>query len=164
MENKSSGWCSLSGVILIIMGISCLGTLILIPLAIYCFIGASKYFAWSKFSDVQMSSQKNSLKNWAIFTSIVAFPVGLVSIIPAVQSGNNTVVTDVKVEPVLNEEQQKSDNEPKIKEDIPKKEEKPIKQVSNKEETIEKLKRFRDEGLITKEEYNKAIKELQGEN
>ncbi len=163
MENKSSGWCNLTGVICYIMGISFATTLILIPVAIYCFIGGSRYFNWANLTEVQLASQKKSLINWAIFVSIIAFPVGLVSIIPCVKAGNNPVVSDIKVEPILNEEQQAETTEPKIKEEVPQKQE--VKEpVSNKEETIDKLKRFRDEGLITEAEYKKAVKELQGEN
>ena len=98
MKNKSTGWLNLTGVICYFMGVACLTTLILIPLAIYCFIAGKKYFDWSQLSDTEIYNYKTSLRNWGIFVAIVAFPVGLVALIPFIQIGNNPVVSDVKDE------------------------------------------------------------------
>ena len=168
MSNKSTGWLNLTGVICYFMGISCLTTLILIPVAIYCFIGGSRYFSWATLNDTELYRHKNSLKNWAIFVSIVAFPVGLVSIIPFIKTGNNPVVTNVKEE--TKEEKERKEESQQKADDIGIKVEEKVEPkpehsnpVSTKEETIEKLKKFKDDGLITEAEYKKAVSELNKE-
>jgi len=168
MTNKSTGWLNLTGVICYFMGIACLSTLILIPFGIYCFIGGSRYFSWSTMSDSELYKHKNSLRNWAIYVSIVAFPVGLVSIIPFIKTGNNPVVSDVKVE-TKEDQASKDESENKAEEmgitvetqTEPQTQHK--NSVSTKEETLEKLKKFKDDGLITEAEYKKAVNELNKE-
>lgn len=168
MDNKSTGWLNLTGVICYFMGIACLASLILIPVGIYCFIGGSRYFTWSTMGDGELYGCKKGLKNWAIFVSIVAFPIGLVSIIPVIKTGNNPVVSDVKKdskEDIARREEslEKADalgiNVEEREE--PKADHKTT--TASKEETIEKLKKFKEDGLITEDEYKKAIKELNQE-
>lgn len=167
MGNKNSGWLNLIGVICYFMGISCITTLILIPFGIYCFIGGSKYFAWANMTDTELYNYKNSLRNWAIYVSIIAFPIGLVSLIPVVKIGNNPVVTDVKTE---------QKDQAKQEESLNKAEEMGIKaeenqeptathetEVTSKEETIKKLEKFKNDGLITESEFKKAVAELNKE-
>ena len=159
--NKSSLWLNLTGVICYILGVSLVATLILIPVGVYCFIAGAKYFSWANLNDMELYNQKNLLKNWAIFVSIIAFPIGLVSIIPVLKTGNNPVVTDVKpeqksetkegVNPEINGIKGETTNEPKAEH---------INQTS-KEETVAKLKKFKDDGLITESEYKRAISELE---
>ena len=165
MDNKNSAWCSLIGVICYVMGISLVTTLIFIPLAIYCFIGGGKYFEFAKMTDVQLSNHKDSLKNWAIFVSIVGFPIGLISIIPFVNAGNKVSVTDVKSEQAKNENKSETENKENGSEENVKKEAKSSTSESNlsDNETIEKLKKFREEGLITEAEYKRALSELKKE-
>ena len=164
MGNRSSAWLNITGVICYFMGISFLTTLILIPVAIYCFIGGSKYFTWANMSDTELYNYKRNLKNWGIFVSIVAFPIGLISIIPFIKTGNNPVVTNVKEDKQRKEESQEKAEEIGIKvekQSEPKADHKTT--VSTKEETIEKLKKFRDDGLITEAEYKRAVSELNKE-
>ena len=153
MRNKFSGWCVALSILGYVLGVACCFTLVLIPLAVYCFIGAKKYMMFSEMSDAMICSQKNALTNWAIFFSIVGFPIGLISIVPAVfVSQNNVVVSNVEEEKKTAPESQKSEEEPKEE-----------KNTTNDLETLEKLKHLLDEGLITQEEYNRAKADVLGQ-
>ena len=167
MKNKSTGWLNLTGVICYFMGVACLTTLILIPLAIYCFIAGKKYFDWSQLSDTEIYNYKTSLRNWGIFVAIVAFPVGLVAIIPFIQIGNNPVVSDVKDE-TKEDKERKAESQEKAEEMgiTVEQNEEPKSDHENqtgKEETIAKLKKFKEDCLITEAEYKKAVAELNKE-
>ncbi len=154
MKNKVSGLCVMIAILGYVLGVACCFTLILIPLAVYCFIGAKKYMMFSEMSDAQICAFKQSLTNWAIFFSIVGFPIGLLSIIPALMvSSNNVVVSSV------NEEIKTAPEQPKEKEEAKPEEE----NKSNDLETLEKLKHLLDEGLITEEEYERAKKDILGQ-
>ena len=151
MKNKVSGLCVTMAIIGYILGVACCFTLILIPVAVYCFIGARRYMIYSAMSDAQVYTFKQSLAGWAIFFSIVGFPIGLLSIIPAlVVSSNNVTITDVPNEVnVAPQQVQEEVKEEPVKED-----------KSNDLETLEKLKHLLDEGLITEEEYERAKKDV----
>lgn len=156
MDNKTRPWCITMGVIGYILGVSLATTLILIPLAVYCFIGANKYMEWSNLSDSQLAGQKQSVTNWCIFFSIVGFPIGLFSIIPVCLLDNNVSVTNVENE---NKSETVVTN---VEQEAPKKE--PVKDELSDLETIEKLNNLKEEGLITEEEYQKAKQEVLDKN
>lgn len=166
MSNKSTGWLNLTGVICYFLGVACLTSIILIPVAVYCFIGGSRYFTWSNMSDTELAQNKQSIKNWAIFVSIVGFPVGLVSIIPYFKIGNNPVVTDVQVDKKSEEKREESESKAgEIGIKVEEKEEPKAEHVNltSKEETLAKLEKFKNDGLITEAEYKKAVAELNKE-
>ena len=150
MRNRFSGWCVALAILGYILGVAFCFTLILIPLAVYCFIGARKYMMFSEMSDAMIASQASSLTNWAIFFSIVGFPIGLISIIPPVfVNNNNVVVSNVEEEVKTAPAEQKSEEKPQEK-----------KETKNDLETLEKLKHLLDEGLITEEEFERAKKDV----
>ncbi len=151
MTNKNSVWCTIMGIIGYITGIAYCFTLILIPVAVYCFIGARKYIEWSSLTDGQLAQYKQKLTNWAVFFSIVGFPIGLLSIIPACMTSNNVTITNVE-EP----------KEEGVKAEQPKeeKQEKEKKSPEDKIATIEKLENLKKEGLITEEEFERAKKDV----
>ena len=150
MKNKSSAWFTLNSIINYLSGIAYAFTLILLPLGIYCFICAKRNNDWAKLSDAQLPAIKEQVKNWAIFSSIVNFPVGLISIIPLYQIGDNGIkITTVGEENELEkEEPQETDNANQG-------------EMANTEidEKIKKLTDFKNEGIISEEEYNKAVDE-----
>ena len=166
MRNKNSLWLNLTGVICYFLGIACVASLILIPLGIYCFIVGRKYFDWSLISDTELYNHKASLKTCGIFVAIVAFPIGLVALIPLVQTGNNPVVSNVNE--TKEDKERRAEAQEKAEEmgiTVEKQEEPRAshENVTSKEETLEKLKKFKDDGLITEDEYKKAVKELNSE-
>lgn len=151
MTNKNSAWCTIMGIIGYITGVAYCFTLILIPVAVYCFIGARKYIEWSSLTDGQLAQYKQKLTNWAIFFSIVGFPIGLLSIVPACLISNNVTITNVE-EPKAEE----TKNEQPVNET----QEKEKKSPEDKLATIEKLENLKKEGLITEEEFERAKKEV----
>ena len=151
MENKNKGWFIALCVIGYLLAISYFFTLILIPLGIYCVIGANKYKDFAEMSEGEVTQHKTSITNWAIFFSIVGFPVGLISIVPVFTIGNNVTVTDVKGnEPKTfsAEAEQHTENRERVKNEL------------SDLETLEKLKNLLDEGLITREEFDRAKSDL----
>lgn len=154
--SKSNGFSIFMGIYGFVLGVVYSCTLILIPIAIYCFIGAKFYMDSSALTDSQLSSRKQAFKNWAVFFSIVGFPLGLLSIFPAYfASSNNVTITSVEesekttvseAETTLSEKREESKNE------------------TSKEETLEKLEHLYSEGLITKEELERAKSEVEGKN
>lgn len=152
--NKSSVWCTIMAVLGFIFGVGYCFTIILIPVAIYCFIGAKRYMEWANLTDSQLLVEKQSLINWAIFFSIVGFPLGLISIVPACMiSNNNIVVTDVKTEDAEKTTASETETGNETKETV---EEEELSDI----ETIEKLNNLKKEGLITEEEYSRAKDEV----
>lgn len=152
MTNKSSVWCTLMGVLGYIIGIAYCFTLIFIPIAVYCFIGAKRYIEWANLTDSQLAQYKSNLTNWAIFFSIVGFPIGLLSIAPAVLVSNNVTITNVS------EPTNETENRETVVHTEEKKEEKD--EAVDSLKTIEKLDSLKKEGLITEEEYERAKKEV----
>lgn len=151
MKNKCSGWFTLNSILGYIAGVGYCFTLILIPLAVYCFIGARRNVEWSEMSEGQVATHKKEIRNWSIFFSIAIFPLGLFSIAPAIIcSKYNVVITNVE-EPVQVVETQESQETEKEEQKA---------EVLSDEETIAKLKNLLDEGLITEEEFARAKKEI----
>lgn len=150
MTNKNSAWCTVMGILGYFIGVAYCFTLILIPVAVYCFIGAKRYMDWAQLTDSQLAQYKPNLTNWAIFFSIVGFPIGLLSIVPACLVSNDVTITNVSEPGKAGE----TSEEPKVEEK--KEEDKSL----SKMETIEKLDSLKKEGLITEEEYERAKKEV----
>ena len=145
MNNKSAAWFTLNSIINYLSGIAYSFTLILLPLGIYCFICAKRNTEFAKLSDAQLPALKEQVKNWAIFSSIVNFPIGLISIIPLFQIGDNGIkITHVE------EDKNESNKQPQDEE----------METSEIDEKIQKLTDFKNEGIISEEEYNKAVEEL----
>lgn len=149
MTNKNSVWCTIMGILGYIIGIGYCFTLIFIPVAIYCFIGAKKYIEWANLTDSQLAQYKSNLTNWAVFFSIVGCPIGLLSIVPAVLVSNNPTITTVSEPETKAEEENKQTQTTDSS-----KEEKAT--VENTLETIQKLESLLKEGLITNEEFERA--------
>lgn len=157
MTNKNSAWCTLMAILGYIIGVVYCFTLILIPIAIYCFIGARRYMEWAELTDSQLAQYKSNLTNWAIFFSIVGFPIGLFSIVPACLVNNNVTITNV---------QEPTENQPDVAQnqnqtETAKNEHDDIEDCMK---TIEKLDSLKKEGLITEEEYERAKKEVLEKN
>lgn len=147
-------------------------TLVFIPVGVYCFIAGRRFSFKAEHLDDKMFLSDNDFKNYVIFSSIVCFPLGLLSIIPYVILTNNNVkistyeTSSIKVETL--EEKEGSEEETKIENN----EEKPVEEVkAQKEEEMseeekqakfKKLQNFRDKGIITEEELELAREQLFG--
>ena len=147
MNNKSSGWFSLLAIINFLAGLSLVVTLIFIPLAIYCFVCAKRYKEFAGYSDGQLSAIKDRVKVWTIFSCIVCFPIGVLALIPYFAIGDN----GIKITTVGQEDSAKTEE----CQDFGKME------CSEIDEKIQKLTEFKNEGIISDEEYERAVKELE---
>jgi len=150
--NKNSSLCNLMGIIGYILGVSYCFTLILLPLAIYCFIGGKMYMEMAKKTDGEVAIKKQSLTYWAVFFSIVGFPIGLISIIIPLRANNNVKISNVDDSKVtVQSVEEEKDEKNKVYEQ---------KNELTDLETIEKLQKFKEDGLITEEEFERAKKEI----
>ena len=164
MKNRASVWCYVSGVVAFVAGIIYSLSLLFIPIAIYLFIYAMRYFKIAKLAEGAFSYSKPILISQAIVVSIFAFPLGLLSIIPVYIAGSHNIkVTNSNN---INNEPTDSSNET-IKVDVAHvsttNEEEPEEIDDEKLEKIEKLARFRKQGLLTEEEFEEAKNKLLNE-
>lgn len=163
MNSKSSIWFTLNSIINYLSGIGYCFTLILIPLGIYCFICATRNSEFSKMSDAQLVAVKDKVSGWAIFSAIVNFPIGLIALIPLTQIGDNgikvTTVDEKKEETTQTQSEVKSEAKPVVETEPEKKTDVKM-ENSEIDDKINRLTEFKKEGLISKEEYERAVAEL----
>ncbi|MBR7172282.1 MAG: hypothetical protein IKD36_00585 [Clostridia bacterium] len=149
-------------------------SLVFIPVGIYCFIAGRRFSYKAEHLDNTIFMSNEDFKKYVIFSSIACFPLGLLSIIPYVLiAGNKIKITnpaglhvqshdekfdsEVKIESVEEKSEEKSDEPNKVeaqKDDELSEEEKQAK--------FEKLKNFREKGIITEEELELAREQLFG--
>ena len=154
MKKSNYAIYSILAVISYFYGIILCASLILFPLGVYAIISAGRYSTFAEYNDVEFAMNKPYIKLWTIFACILYFPLGLLALIPYAKSGNNVIVEDIKVE----ESQPQQQTEPvEVEIDIPKTE-------REKQEKLAKLKRFKENGLITEDEYNQAKAQLEEED
>lgn len=151
MTNKSSYYCVAMGIIGYIFGVVYCCSLILIPVAVYCFIGARRYMECSALTDSQLCQRKKELVGYAVFFGIFAFPLGLLGIGPAYYASSNQIsVTDVDAQSQTETGEAAQTSTERAESVNP----------LSDDETLEKLKHLYDEGLITKEELQRATDEV----
>lgn len=153
--NKSRVWNIISGVIAYFAGVIYCATLIGIPVGIMFFIAAKRFMGWSQLADISIVGFKPLIRKWAIFMSIFIFPLGLVSIVPLIVTRTNSVVSDAKEasESVFTFKPHTETEQVTVQREE-------SKNSLSDEETINKLKHLLEEGLITQEEYNRAVEEM----
>ena len=139
-------------------------SLVFIPIGIYCFLAGKKFSYKAEHLEETLRFSNKEFRNYVIFVSVFCFPFGLLSILPYKKlASNNVTVSSVdentasyKVETIETEE--------------PNTEEKPIETVAEtnvettaeKLEKYEKLRNFKEKGLITEEELEQAREQLFG--
>ena len=147
-------------------------TLVFIPIGVYCFIAGRRFSFKAEHLDDKMFLNDQDFKSYVIFSSIVCFPLGLLSIIPYMILTNNNVkistqeTTSIKVETI--EEKEEGQEETKTENN----EEKSVEEVTaqkedemtdeEKQAKFKKLQNFRDKGIITEEELELAREQLFG--
>lgn len=179
MKNKASIWAYIMVGVAWLFGVIYIASLVFLPVGIYCISGASLYLAAEKLPDSEVYALKKRLGYYAIFFSIVAFPLGLISIIVyAVATSNHISVetpTDDAAYTVTDaDEQQTGFNGSAAQgqntsgaeaEGATQAVTQPHQVVLTEEalEKFEELKEYRNQGLITEAEFNRAKKDLFGE-
>ena len=179
MKNKASIWAYIMVGVAWFFGVIYIASLVFLPVGIYCISGANLYLAAAKLTDSEVYALKKRLGYYAIFFSIVAFPLGLISIIVySVATSNHISVetpTDDASYAVTDADEQQTDfngsatqgqNTNDAGTDGATQAATQPYQVVLTEEALEKfeeLKEYRNQGLITEAEFNRAKKDLFGE-
>ena len=163
MKNKSTIWCYICAVIGYVCAAAYFISLIFIPIGIYAAIYSNRYLKVAKLGNSELAVVKPLLVNAAIFFSIFAFPLGLVTIIPACIAGVNTVKQSSSQEYKNTSNDTVPEGET-VKAEV---DSVTIIEESNKDEIspenlkkLEQLKKFRSQGLITQAEFEDAKKQL----
>jgi len=170
MKNKASVWCYICAVISYLVGAVYCCSFIFIPIAIYCFIYGNRYIKFAKITDSEFAIVRGFLTSSAIFLSIAGFPIGLLSIIPAYMAGSNNVKiknADAKQDyknTTSADEQQTVKPETIIVSDSTLGTEDNNSVSSEDLDKLEKLAKFRAQGLLTEEEFNEAKRQLIDKN
>lgn len=179
MKNKASIWAYIMVGVAWLFGVIYIASLVFLPVGIYCISGASLYLAAAKLTDSEVYALKKRLGYYAIFFSIVAFPLGLFSIIVYALATSNHIsvetptddaaytVTDAdKQQTGFNDSAAQGQNTSGTSTDGATQAATQPHQVVLTEEALEKfeeLKEYRNQGLITEAEFNRAKKDLFGE-
>ncbi len=179
MKNKASIWAYIMVGVAWLFGVIYIASLVFLPVGIYCISGASLYLAAAKLTDSEVYALKKRLGYYAIFFSIVAFPLGLISIIVYAVATSNHIsvetpmddaadtVTDAdKQQTGFNDSAAQGQNTSGTSTDGATQAATQPHQVVLTEEALEKfeeLKEYRNQGLITEAEFNRAKKDLFGE-
>ena len=179
MKNKASIWAYIMVGVAWLFGVIYIASLVFLPVGIYCISGANLYLAAAKLTDSEVYALKKRLGYYAIFFSIVAFPLGLISIIVYVVATSNHIsvetptddasyaVTDADDQQAgFNGSAAQGQNTSGTSTDGATQAATQPHQVVLTEEALEKfeeLKEYRNQGLITEAEFNRAKKDLFGE-
>lgn len=163
MKNKASIWCYIAGVISYITAIMYCVSLIFLPIAIYCFIYGNRFFRIAKLTDSELAVAKSFLFAPTVGIAIFAFPIGLFALIPYFMAGSNNVKVssyEFKENPPEGETVKAQVDTVIINEG---KEEKETLSTEDLEK-LEKLASFKNQGLLTDEEYNQAKAQIINKN
>lgn len=181
MKNKASIWAYIMVGVAWLFGVIYIASLVFLPVGIYCISGASLYLAAVKLTDSEVYALKKRLGYYAIFFSIVAFPLGLISIIVYAVATSNHIsvetptddasytVTDADIQSQqagFNGSAAQDQNTSGAEAEGATQAVTQPHQVVLTEEALEKfeeLKEYRNQGLITEAEFNRAKKDLFGE-
>ena len=159
MTYKSKVFNKITAIVSLVFGVIYCITLIGLPIGMFCFISYRRFQGYSELSDTSLISFKPIFKKWAIFISIFAFPLGLISLIPLIFMGNNAKVSNAENPSTFTFKPE----EPKVSTEAIVQENEKREQSKNTltdEETIAKLKELLDLGLISREEYERAKSEV----
>lgn len=181
MKNKASIWAYIMVGVAWLFGVIYIASLVFLPVGIYCISGANLYLAAAKLTDSEVYALKKRLGYYAIFFSIVAFPLGLISIIVYAVATSNHIsvetptddasytVTDADIQSQqagFNGSAAQDQNTSGAEAEGATQAVTQPHQVVLTEEALEKfeeLKEYRNQGLITEAEFNRAKKDLFGE-
>ena len=156
---------NIASVVCFIYGALYLFSLVFIPVGVYCFLAGKRFSYKAEHLYDTYSVTNETLKNYTIFVSIACFPLGLIALIPfyllvsnkvkvsgfKVSSGDDVAVQDASVQEKVEEEKPETIA---VEEKLETEEE--------KVEKFEKLKNFKDKGIITEEELEMAREQLFG--
>lgn len=154
---------NVSAVVCFIFGAFYIFSLVFIPIGIYCFVAGRRFSYKADHMMDNYAIDQKTMRNYAIFASIVCFPLGLLSLIAYFRIyGNNVKVETAKViKTELNEEQRLHEDADFIPEEI--QEESKVETEEEKIEKLEKLRKFKEKGIITEDEFEMARQQMFGD-
>lgn len=164
MKNKATFWLYILIGLGYAWGVILIASLVFMPIGIYFISGAMFYRACLKLTDSELYCVAKKLKYWAIFFGIAMFPLGLLAFIPSLISTSNNIkvstpgfdATDYMARVVdENASNTVAQNNNTISEMA---EQKVL--TPQEMEKFEELKRYKEQGLITDEEFDRAKNEL----
>ncbi len=143
-------------------------SLVFIPVGVYCFIAGRKFSYKAEHMFDLYTIDNKTIKNYTIFVCIACFPFGLLALIPcymllsgkaSVSEFKATRVTDVDTQEKIVETNE-DDSKPEVQVEA-----QTMQEVSEeeKQEKFEKLKNFKEKGIITEDEFEMAKKQLFGD-
>lgn len=128
--NNNSTYFKVSKVISIIVGVILCFTIIGIIFAVPLFIAASKFSEWTYLSDDELLSHKDSIIIWSILCSALAFPIGLISLVPVFNLNSQNIHAQYGSNTNKNN--------------------------TSKAEKIKEFYELKEKGIITQEEFEEA--------
>ena len=166
MKNKGSIWSYIAGVSAIIAGVIYAVSLIFLPVAIYCFIYAKFFFKIAKLTSSEFASIKSIILYPAIIVSVLAFPLGLISLVTYFLAGANVVKITEANDPIIDPNLEFEKIIAEVDEiQVTEKEEPAQYNLSPEDlEKLEKLTNFKNQGLLTEEEFIQAKNQLLNKN
>ena len=121
-------------------GIILCASLVGIPLGVYAIISAHRYSEFAEYSQFQLSQNKQRVKNWVYFGAVLYFPF----------------VSEPEKTPDESESEQNEKETVEVEIHTPSND-------AEKAEKLAKLERFKQNGLITEEEFEQAKQQLYGD-
>ena len=123
-------------------------SLVFLPIGIYVISGANLFLSTTKLTDSEIGIIRNRITNYAVFYSIILFPVGLFALLVVpICAGHNISVetTNSEANNATFSQEPSQPVEPKQR-------------VVSEEELakLEQLRQYRDQGIITEDEFIKA--------
>ena len=153
---------NIAAVFCFIFGAVYIFSLVFIPVGIYCFVAGKKFSYKADHMLENYSVDKKTMCAYSIFASVACFPFGLLSLLAYFGIYNNNVKIEtaetVKIETIDEPNETMSDKNEDVVEETKKEE-----TEEDKLEKLEKLRNFKEKGIITEEEFEMARQQMFGD-
>lgn len=146
MNIDTKTYFTIMSIVMLVVGILWCCTIVGLLWGIPIIIGAQKMKAAENMSHEQLKQNNVTLLVWAIIFGVFASPAGIIAIVFAILVYNmiEKGTTESKVDVIIEAEPVKDDKTEEIK------------------KRLEELERYRENGIITEEEYKQKRKEILG--
>ncbi len=143
-------------------GVVLLASIIFIPISVYSIIAAHRFSAYADMNSYELACNKQRVRGWIIFGCVLYFPFGLLGLLCLPSLSNKVKVTDTTESAfeAQTSSETNAETEPKEPDIVTEVEVNQALTPAERAEKIEKLTRFKDNGLITEDEYKQAISQL----
>lgn len=139
-------------------GVALCATIVLIPVGVYSVIAAHRYSAYADMNMIDATYHKKQRTAWIIFGCVLYFPFGLIGLLGLRATNNNIDVSSVTASSQDGQSAYGQNSQPQAQ-PVEVEVSQPL-SPEERREKIEKLNRFKQQGLITEDEYNQAVNDL----